>query len=58
MRAWPDFECESCGLLLTPNFEIAGVECAGKCERELWVCMNCVGLKKGARCGSCRLKAE
>ena len=56
MRAWVDFECGGCGLFLTPNFEIARVECRGGCGASFWVCMKCSSERGGVRCGPCRVK--
>ena len=53
MQSDADFECEGCGLLLDPSFEVGRVDCAGGCEAEVWVCLSCGRKPGGVRCGSC-----
>ena len=53
MQSDADFECEGCGLMLGPGFDVTAVECAGRCEVEVWVCLSCGRKPSGVRCGSC-----
>ena len=53
MRAPVGFECQGCGVLLDPSFEIGRVECAAGCEADVWACLSCSG--KRVRCVACRL---
>ena len=54
MRAWIGFECEGCGLLLDPTFEVARVDCVVCREEEVWVCLSCGSKRGGVPCGRCR----
>lgn len=51
MRAWVGFECEGCGLLLDPSFEIVRQGCAAGCERDVWTCLSCSCRR--VPCGAC-----
>ena len=50
MRAWVGFECEGCGLLLDPTFEVHRTDCVVCHEEEVRLCLSC----NRAPCGRCR----
>ena len=50
MRAWVGFECEGCGLLLDPTFEVHRTDCVVCHEEEVWLCLSC----DRAPCDRCR----
>ena len=44
-------ECECCGLLLDPSFEIERQACAAGCGEDFFVCLSCSGRRRGVPCG-------
>ena len=51
MWAPVDFDCEGCGLLLSPGFEVGAQACAAGCGESVWTCGNCG--RKQVVCGAC-----
>ena len=53
MQAPVDFECEGCGLLFDPSWQITRTLCVAGCGRDFWACLSCGQGRGRAPCGSC-----